>query len=234
MLIVLASAHDAPARAIAEAWAPWGGALCTPADLSIPGWRFRVGAPAESAAVVSGRVVPVAAIAGVLTRLSAISPEDLPHIAASDRDYVAAEMTAFLIAFLSALPCKALNRPSAGALSGPAWRPEQWIRLAARAGIPVVARHRRVGRDMAPAVEPETATEAMLIGDRVFGAQAPLLADWARALAREAGVDLLRLGFARQGGGYALAGVNPWPDLASPQASEAARDFLLGGGGRAS
>ena len=78
--------------------------------------------PEEAAAVIGGQVLPVADITGVLTRLPAVQPEDLAHIATADRDYVASEMTAFLIAFVSALPCRVLDRPSAGALSGPAWR----------------------------------------------------------------------------------------------------------------
>jgi hypothetical protein len=229
MLVVLASAHDATAQAIVAAWAPWGAALCTPADLSIPGWRHRVGAPEEAVAVISGQVLPVAAISGVLSRKPAIQPEEVGHIATADRNYVASEMTAFLIAFLSALPCEVLNRPSAGSLAGPAWRPEQWVRAAARAGIPIRPRQRNV-RPNAPA-EPQVdvAVELIVIGDRVFGAVEARLAGWARSLARAAGVGLLGLGFARQASGYALATVNPSPDLDTPDRLDAAREFLLAG-----
>ena len=227
MLVVLASAHDAAAQAIVAAWAPWGAALCTPADLSLPGWRHGIGAP--EAAVIAGHVLPAQAITGMLTRLAAVQPEELTHIASTDRSYVAAEMTAFLTAFITALPGKVVNRPSAGSLCGPAWHPEQWIRTAAEAGIPVCTRQRSI-RPGAPA-EPrvEVAAEITVIGDRVLGAADARLADWARSLARAAGVELLGLGFARQARGYALASVDPLPRLDTPERLAAARDALLGG-----
>jgi hypothetical protein len=229
MLVVLAGANDAMAQAIVAAWAPWGAALCTPADLSTPGWRHRVGAPEEATAMIAGHIVPVEGITGVLTRLPAVQPEELAHIAAADRDYVAAEMTAFLTAFLAALPCKVLNRPGAGALSGPAWRPEQWIRAAARAGIPARHRHRSVGPDAPTEPQEEVAVELIVIGDRVLGVGEAQLARWARSLARAAGVDLLALGFVRQANGYALATVNPWPSLDTSDRLDAVREFVLAG-----
>lgn len=232
MLIVLASAHDATAQAIVEAWAPWGGVLCSPADLSKPGWRHRVGAPEEAVAVIGGQAVPVAAIAGVLTRLPAVQPEELTHIASADREYVAAEMTAFLVAFVSGLPCKVLNRPSAGALSGSAWRPEQWIRAAARAGIPVHPRQRTVRLDTPAQQEAGVAVELTVIGDRVFGTAEPRLVGWTQSLAAAAGVGLLGLGFAWQASGYVLTTVNPWPHLGTLDRLDAVREFLLAGADR--
>ena len=228
MLVVFSSAHDAAARAIAAAWAPWGAAVCTPADLSTRGWRHYVGAPQAGVAVIDGQLLPATAITGVMTRFPAVQPEMLAHIAAIERNYVAAEMTAFLIAFISALPCKMLNRPTAGGLCGPAWRPEQWIRAATRAGIPVRPRRRNVRLNAAAESEADVAVELTVIGDRVFGAaEAPLLADWARSLAQAAGVGLLGLGFTQQATGFALACVHPSPDLDTPERLDAAREFLL-------
>jgi hypothetical protein len=229
MLIVLASAHDAMARAIVAAWSPWGAALCTPVDLSTPGWCHRVGAPGDGAAVIGGQIVLVEGIAGVLTRLAAVQPEELTHIAAADRHYVAAEMTAFLTAFLSALSCRVLNRPSAGALFGPAWRPEQWIRAAALAGIPVLPCQRSTRSDAPAEPRAKVAVDLTVIGDRVFGAADARLTDWAQSLAKAGGVGLLSIGFAKQANGYALATVNPSPDLNSPDKLNAAREILLAG-----
>jgi hypothetical protein len=228
VLIVFSGAHDVAARAIAAAWAPWGAAVCTPVDLSSRGWRHYVGTPQAGVAVINGQLLPATAITGVITRFPAVQPEMLAHIAAIERNYVAAEMTAFLIAFISALPCRMLNRPTAGGLCGPAWRPEQWIRAAARAGIPVRSRRRHV-RLNAPAVsEADVTVELTVIGDRVFGAaEAPILADWARSLAQAAGVGLLGLGFTPQATGFALACVHPSPDLDTPEKLDAAREFLL-------
>lgn len=228
MLVILSSAHDSTARCLVEAWAPWEAGLCTPADLSAPGWRHAAGKPHEGAAVVGGQIVPVPTITGVLTRLPAIHADMLPHIHAGDRDYVATEMTAFLTAFLSALPCRVLNRPTAGSLIGPAWRPEQWIRAAAKAGIPVRPIHRSVRLGAPSPPESEIAAEVTLIGNRTFGAGEPSLAAWAHSLAQAAGVGMLSLGFASYGSGLALATVDPLPVLNTHEKFDAAREFLLG------
>jgi hypothetical protein len=178
--------------------------------------------------VLAGRLLPAAEITGVLTRFPAVQAEMLAHIATDDRDYVAAEMTAFLIAFVSALPCRMLNRPSAGSLCGPAWRPEQWIRAATRAGIPVRPRRRNVRLNAPAEPEAEVSTELTVIGDIVFGAaEAPHLSGWARLLAQAAGVGLLSLGFTQQAGGFALARVNPLPELDTSERLDAAREFLM-------
>jgi hypothetical protein len=253
MIVVLASAHDAKARAIVAAWAPAGARLCTPGDLSTPGWRHRVGEPNDSTAVIGGEHVPATAITGVLTRLPAIAANELTHIAAADRDYVASEITAFLIAFLAALPCPMLNRPSASALSGPAWRQEQWLRAAVRCGIPVLPRCRTIrlahgssdraasegipggdGLDAPPERAVEAAVEVTVVGDRIFGASEALLSDWAAALASAGGVGALGLGFAQCASGHALAWADPAPELLSLDRLDAARDFLTGASARAS
>ena len=234
MLIVLASPRDAAARSIVAAWAPWNAALCTAADVSTPGWCHHVDVPQEAVAVVGGQVVRAGVIRGVLTRLWAVQPDDLPHIAAEERAYVAAEATAFLVAFLAALPCRMLNRPTAGSLCGPAWQPEQWIRTAARAGIPVRACRRTVRPGAWPdRLEEPAAARLLAIGGRVFadpafGVAGEAPAAWARTLARAASVQLLGLGFVRQGRGFALATVDTMPGLELPAHLDAARDYLLG------
>ena len=79
--------------------------------------------------------------------------------------------------------------------------------------------------------EAHIAVELTVIGDRVFGPTEARMAGWAQSLARAAGVGLLGLGFARQASGYALATVNPSPDLNTRDRLDAAREFLLAGGG---
>ena len=66
--LVLASRSDAAAISFATSAGPEI-RLMTPADLSQPGWKFRVGDVAHSIAMIGGQPVPSAAIAGVLTRL---------------------------------------------------------------------------------------------------------------------------------------------------------------------
>jgi hypothetical protein len=228
VLVVFASAYDAIARSIVAAWTPWNAALCTPADLSIAGWRHYVLAPERNIAVVAGRVTPVTQIAGALTRLPTVQVEDLPHIAAEDRDYAAAEMTAFLSAFLSALPCPTLNRPSGGALTGPAWRLEQWICVAAGLGIPVRSVRRHIGAHRS-ATEEEIAphSEVIIIGDRTFGDEDERLRAWARALARITKVGYLAARFACRDGDCAFVGAEVAPRLQSAETLEAARRYLM-------
>jgi hypothetical protein len=226
MLVVLASTHDHTAREIVKSWGFSRAALCVPADLSQPGWCHRVGAPEASRAVVGGRVVPAAAISGVLTRLWHVPAQELAHIALSDRPYVATEMTAFLTAFLSDLPGTVLNKPAASTLSGPGWRREQWVRAASRAGIPVGPGRRVVDARAAGTAAPPVAAEVTVVGTQVFGTADPDLIDWSLRLAGLATVGLLGIRFIRQGHGFAFSEVNPWPTVTFPGVMEALRNSL--------
>jgi len=225
VLVVLASAHDETAHTVTKAWALAGAALCVPADLSTPGWCHRVGAPEAARAVIGGRIIPAAEITGVLTRLWHVPATELAHIALSDRPYVAAEMTAFLTAFLTDLPGVVLNKPAASTLSGPGWRRERWVREAARAGIPVVSVQRilRVGESAAAA---PVAAEVTVVGAQVFGTADPDLIDWSSQLARLGNVGLLGLRFAHHGHGFAFSEVNPWPILTFPGVLDAIQQYL--------
>jgi hypothetical protein len=227
MLVVIASAYDKVAANVVEAWKPLRAKLCTPADLSVAGWRHRVGWPGDARAVVSGRVTHVAEITGVWTRLLRVESSELIHISPADRPYVAAEMTAFLTAFLAALRCPVLNRPSAVSLSGPGWRPERWTRVANAAGIPVQPLRRSTHLHSGCNPPVDEAIKFTIIGERVFGTADAVLAGWAKALAMAAGVGILEVHFARVGEGYALASVNPWPAIDFPGGSDAIRDELL-------
>src|SRR5207248_5485047 len=117
MILIIASRFDRRAPALAARWHAHGAQVVTGTALSTAGWRYRAGA-AEGAAV-AGVAVPVDAITGVLTLVPAITVDELPQIIASDREYVAAEMSAFLRAWLAALPCPVINRPTPTALAGP-------------------------------------------------------------------------------------------------------------------
>ena len=91
----------------------------------------------DARAIIGGRSVVTVEITGVLTRLTHIWEQELVQIVAEDRRYVVAEMSAFLMSWLSALDCPVLNRPVPGCLSGPSWRPEQWAAAATRADMRV-------------------------------------------------------------------------------------------------
>lgn len=217
VILILASRVDDGARLLAERWCSHGARLLTPEDVASPGWRFEVGSPEQSVTVVGGERLCASEITGVLTRLPAVYEAELRWIEPADRQYVAAEMTVFLIAWLSALPCPVLNRPAPTGLMGPGWRPEQWVQAAASAGLPVVPAVRAVHpitlMDQSPL---PSFTIVTVVRKRCFGAEDEEHANLARALARVGGVDLLRVHLMTTEEGPAIAGADYWIDLADP------------------
>ena len=207
MIVVLADLADGEAEALVEGWGA-GAALLGVDDLSRPGWvvDFPQAGPAF---VADGQRRATRDVTGVLVRLPAVRAVDLPHIAEADRDYAAAEMTAFLAYWLSALECPVVNRPTPSLLMGPAWSVARWLALARDLGMAGVQEHG------GPADRWVTA-----VGDRVFPAEDPA-ARVAVALARQAGVILLGLGFA----GDRLVTVSLRPLLTSDIA-DAVRELL--------
>jgi hypothetical protein len=109
VLVVVGSRHDPDACEIVQQWERWGAALLSCEDLSASGWRYSPSDRAASRAVVSGQVIPDTAIRGVLVRRPWVLQQELTSIAPADREFVAAEMSAFLA---DAVPCR-VNRPLA-------------------------------------------------------------------------------------------------------------------------
>jgi hypothetical protein len=214
VIVVVASRFDTEAAGLVARWEPQGAALLSADDLSTEGWRWRLDRIPGSRAVVAGRRVFTRDIRGVLTRRPAVVAEELEQIRPADRTYVAAEMTAFLLAWLHGLECPVLNPPSAGNLAGPAWGQADWMRLATRLDIPVEPMTLRV-----PALKERSATgpESIMvtvIGQRCFGSDDPRLRRRARSLAKAAGVGLLGVRFTQPEGD--LRRVTLFPSLADP------------------
>lgn len=221
MLVVVASRDDPQAGALVGAWADRASVLI-PQDLSVRGWRdCRRGR--SGTAVVNGRTVGVDEIEGVLVRLPCIAEYELGHIEADDRDYVAAEMTAFLSAWLSDLPCPVLNRPTGESLMGPYWRTEKWVLTAAKLGIPVITARRSVpaGVDDGLVQAQPPSAQVNVIGHTCVGDADEPVRRWATALAAEAGVGLLRARFTTIDGGMAFLDADYWVDINDPDVSEA-------------
>jgi hypothetical protein len=215
LLVVLASRFDDDARALVEAWHDGKGVLLTPDDLAQPGWRFDPAHPASGCAVVGGRAVPMGEIGGVVTRLPRVFPEELDHIVPADRSYVAAESTAFLLAWLSALDCPVMNRPTATCLAGPWFSNRRWAYEAARLGIALAT-------EGVPA-----AATATVVGPRAFGDLSPVLAGAAVALAGQVGADMLAVYFDGTGPGARFVGAGLFPALAhAPVVTQGIRDRL--------
>ena len=226
-LLIVASAGDEIARRLFSLWEDAGTRLLHPRDLSRPGWKYQPGQVETSVAVADGEPVPAQEISGVLVRLPGISEADLVEISPGERAYVAQEMNAFLVAWLSALKCPVLNRPSGVCLSGPNWRPEQWTYAATQAGVSVVPAQRHVPvRADAPAPASSIVT---VVGETPFGTKNRFLRDCARRVARAARVELLTVAFAGHGKDARFLSANPWPDISAPDLALAVHEHLSNG-----
>lgn len=215
-IVVLAGAVDEEARTLPARLPGLDVRLLTPVDLSRPGWEFRPG-HADAIAVVDGELISTA-LTAVLVRLPWVGEHDLPHIDAGDRAYVAAEMTALLLAWLSALPCPVVNRPSTTCLAGPLWRPERWARLAAAVGLSVAPVQRCAGTGATPP-QPPTPTEddgatVTVVGSRCLGTDDRHVASLLRRLARHAGAEVLTVHLGETGSDARFLGASPWARLA--------------------
>jgi hypothetical protein len=153
--------------------------------------------------------------------------DELVHLEAEDRAYVAAETTAFLLAWLTALPCRVVNRPSPLSLLGPRWRREEWVRAAVHLGIPAVPTRRSVGTVEEPGPEDGARpAPAVVVGDGWFGDVAPELGERALRLARHAGVDLLEAWFDDPEERGRLLDATPAATLRDPAVVDAVRDLF--------
>jgi len=224
MIVVVANLWDHAAKAFASRWQSHGVRVLTCGDLSVAGWRQTLTAGHASTVVVDGALVPQEQITGVLTRLSGIAEEEISGIAREDREYAAAEMTAFLWFWLSSLTCPMLNRPTVACLSGPYWRQESWVHAAAQAGIPVEPAHRRTGSRVPE--EHGSFSTVTVVGERVFGETDPVLQNHARRLAALAGVDLLAVRFSNPEAHARLISADVFPDLTDDCVGAAILDYL--------
>jgi hypothetical protein len=219
--LVLASSGDLAAAALVARWGPGRAVLVTGADLSRPGWRHHLGAPGRAAAAVGDRLVAADEVEAVVVRLAQVPEHELDGVRSEDRGYAAAEMTAFLLAWLDDRACPVVNRPTPGCLNGPAWWPEQWTTAAARAGLPVAPRRRRASLGEPAATDPPDGAVVTVVGERCLGDLHPRLAAQARRLAGAAGTDLLAVGFDGPGPRAAFLRASAWPRLDDPAVADA-------------
>ena len=232
MLVIVADTLDADAAALAHRWRDHDAAVMSVGDVVSAGWCHRVGAAGAATAVVGGSVVDVATISGVLTLLPCIAAQRLAQIIPEDRGYVAAETTAFLASWLTDLTCPVMNRPRPIWLTGPNWRPAQWVHAAAQLGIPVRPMRRRVALDgeSGPAsLEPRPTTLTVVAG-RCFGEADATLQEHAIRLAAAAGVTLLAVHFESPRADARLIGADLRPDIVSPGIADAMLGYLSGSG----
>jgi hypothetical protein len=217
MLLVLASRYDQQAAALVESWDE--ARLLTPEDLSMAGWAYRLSSPHEGRFVVDGRRVQTTDISGVFTRISHVMVHELGHIVPADRDYVAVEMQAFLLAWLTSLRCPVVNRPTPSCLAGPAWGPERWIHEAVKLGIPAAGVDRSTKDDF---VAPEADHALTVIGPTVLGTDNARIRADATRLARAAQATALTVYLQ----GEELRNASPWIDITDPLVAQTLRSYF--------
>jgi hypothetical protein len=231
MIVIVANRWDPTARTVASRWYPEDVGVLNAQDLSTAGWNQLLPVTGNSAAVIERKLVSHQEISGVLTRLPCIFATELTDIVPADRSYVAAEMTSFLLFWLSQLTCPMLNRPTPICLCGPYWRREKWLHAAAEAGIPVQPVRRLASMKTGfseKGVLPVTTT-LTVVGSRVFGESELCLHQQALRLARLAGVDLLSVDFSSRERGAYFVGANVSPDLSDHEIADAVLEFLQSG-----
>lgn len=221
-VLVVAGEGDAEAHALPVRLPDLDVRLLTPADLSCAGWEFRPGC-ATGIAVASGSPLATQELAAVLVRLPWVREHDVLRVDAADRTYAAAEMSAFLLAWLSALACPVINRPSTSCLAGPLWRPQRWIRAAASVGLrvgPVRCTTAAATDRRPPAAEVPTVI-ATVVGERCLGVEEPAVAGRLCELARLSGAAALTVGLSDAGAEARFLAASPWPDLADDDVLDA-------------
>ena len=222
MIVVLASRYDAAARRLVECWAEHDVRLLTSEDLSVVGWRYDLADDASATAAIGSRKVRVAEIRGVVTRLPWVTEHELVSIVPADRAYVAAELSAFLMFWLTELHCRVLNRPKPGTLNGPCWRREQWIMAARRAGMRVADERRRLRVGATPeSPKPPAVTKVTVVGGRCLGEADSSLMEQSLRLASAAAVELLGVEFSSPQADAAFLDATLYPDLDSVDAKDA-------------
>jgi len=222
MIVVVASAYDTRALRIVNHWGSQNAAILSAEDLCKPGWVLQVPRNHGMTAVVGGKTIPSAEIRGILTLRPCIFAEELQNIAPVHRAYVASELNAFVLAWLSAQSCPVLNPPTASSLAGPNWRPAQWALTAARLGIPIQIPPRAPG-DGSPPDNCE-GLEVTTVAERSFGCDDAVLIERTAKLAQAAGVDLLSTRFSAAGGAFLSA--SAWPSLTDPAILDAVHQRL--------
>jgi hypothetical protein len=226
MIVVLASRTDECAERFVSRFAGGQAVLATPRDLSMAGWRLGQ-SPEQRVMVAGGERLRVAAVRAVLTLLPQVWDGELLHLIESERSYVAAEMTSFLLYFLSTVPCPVFNRPTPECLSGPNWRTEQWLRAAAGAGIPIKPQRRCAKPDPTPeTVSLSSALSVTVIEGQCLGDAGSRLQERAGLLAKAAGVHLLTAFFEADADNR-LIGASGTVDLSRPDVAETVQHALL-------
>jgi hypothetical protein len=198
-------------------------------------WEHRVGAGGAhfKIGLHDGRTLCSSRIRGALNRIAAPSTALIQHAVDSDREYATAEMQAFYLSWLNAVPGVVVNRPTPQGMPG-AWRhTSEWALNADRAGFQV-PRYRQTDLDpvergyasLAPAGVPVT-NLVVLDGVGVFGPTVPeKITASCQTLAKAENTRILGVDIYQDAAGeWLFAGATPTPWL--PAGGDALLDGLL-------
>lgn len=218
-MLVLATEDDDPARMLVDSLGEAAVAV-GPQDLSRPGWTYARNPSLRTGVSRRGRF-GADDLTAVIILIPAVQPGHLTHVRAGDRDYVAAEMTAFLRAWLTGLPCPVVNPPTATCLSGPALTAHQWVGLCTRLSVPVQPAKLTV--PAVPGGRPTSAAYRVTVCRGTTTATGPcsaVLLEHGRRLAAQVGAEWLAVTFDGGHDQAAVCQVQTWPDLADPSTHE--------------
>jgi hypothetical protein len=227
IVAVLAHSGDPVARMLAGAWPDGGARVLTPATLPAWGlsWQLGPGGVSACGAKPPGRDSHFE-FGGVVSLLDVVSPTDLPGVTPGDRDYVASEMTAFLAAWLRAIPCPKLNPPSLVSLSGD-MHPVLWRAHALDCGMRAAAFDPSDGAEPAASDDGEEQMSVTVIGDRAIGTLDQTAIALARALAASARLPMLTVTMRRTPSGYAFDAATARPNMADPAITDAVVGWFM-------
>jgi hypothetical protein len=220
MLLILAYAHDVGARVLADRWGS-DAILLTGDCLRRARWYLEVSPDGDvraELATATGTPVPVT---GVVNRLGVVTMADLPGVHPDDQAYAAAELTAFLTAWLHACPVPVVNPPTTTALNGPAWYPERWVAAAVAVGLRAEVRRQVGGAPSTPDPAWAGARQAHVVGDTCLGDVHDVVRRKMVALARHARTPMLTATVSGDGPDAAARDFSVWPDLTDPAVTEA-------------
>lgn len=230
MVIIFASQLDELAPRVVAGWPKSGAALLTVDDLSTMGWSINNSDFSKSTIVASSKQYSVAELSGVITLMPYIPEQELFKIEKPNRQYVAAEMTAFLYYVFTSLKCPFVNKPSAYNLTGPNWRYEEWLRACHIVSLPVKPYQRHMTAKTATI--PHTTYDRpeikviMVLGDKVITNQCEVFDTKVLELARLAGVQFLEVTFVEENGEMFFLSANCAPNINNPQILSALYDHF--------
>jgi hypothetical protein len=224
MRLVLAHDYDITARELAARWGS-DAVLLTPAELSAEHLLLHLDEHGAAQAEVTSRP----GVTSVLTRLGGISAADLPQINTQDAAYAAAELDAFLRAWLGAWPGPVINRPSTTCLNGPGWRPEQWVAAATAVGLrarPISRRATLAEMSRGKLNDGTTvgATRVTVVDGNWFGPVSEEIGNKLCTLADTVGCATLEADLVDD----VITQVGAWPDLTPPHVADALARVLDG------